>query len=456
LDSRCLFSFSYSFSYYYSPHHNGSNVWLVVSISDSGSMGGNAVIFRYIPVCSLLKLPMILSLPIPARFDDHAFDSSHVDADVKARRNGLSHSKELQEQRKRFLRENKTTDCFDSAAVDEQRCKRLLLIQPILMGLFAILLVYCCWKKSIIRVSDLCYCCCREGRRKRRERDTLDEQREIQQRQLRVMASLRRRERELHRLRLEANARHETVQKRIDDERTSRRSILLDTFRALGLETTLTKEHFVSNTPETKENITADDERNFQHNKKQGSPATSLNSNDEEMNRSEIESHQKQGCFSENEDTGSNENHQQRQIMSRLRVILDRKVVGGCSRIFQSSRELPVATFANECAICLQEYHPKEVIVVSNNPACSHCYHRDCIAEYLTLDFEGKDVDANRGNHHDDENPQPNPSSLSTTTLSDSTRTGTPCPYCRMPFLLGIPRIEDAVLFPSVSSSPST
>ena len=62
------------------------------------------------------------------------------------------------------------------------------------------------------------------------------EQRENQQRQLRVMASLRRRERELHRIRLETNARLEKIQGRIAEETNARRALLLEKFREEGLE----------------------------------------------------------------------------------------------------------------------------------------------------------------------------------------------------------------------------
>ena len=67
---------------------------------------------------------------------------------------------------------------------------------------------------------------------------TRDEQekREIQQRQLPVMASIRRRERELHRIRLETNARLEKIQLRVAEETNARRVLLIGKFKKSGLE----------------------------------------------------------------------------------------------------------------------------------------------------------------------------------------------------------------------------
>ena len=35
------------------------------------------------------------------------------------------------------------------------------------------------------------------------------------------------------------------------------------------------------------------------------------------------------------------------------------------------------------CDICLLEYEPGDVVAWSHNPACSHGYHEDCVADWL-------------------------------------------------------------------------
>jgi hypothetical protein len=56
---------------------------------------------------------------------------------------------------------------YSGSIIDGERYKRMLLVQPILVGIFVILLVYCCWKKSMNDISDSYWCCCRNWWRKR-------------------------------------------------------------------------------------------------------------------------------------------------------------------------------------------------------------------------------------------------------------------------------------------------
>ena len=44
--------------------------------------------------------------------------------------------------------------------------------------------------------------------------------------------------------------------------------------------------------------------------------------------------------------------------------------------------ELP-SPVANECAICLDPFDEGQVICQSQNPACSHIFHSDCVAQWL-------------------------------------------------------------------------
>lgn len=144
--------------------------------------------------------------------------------------------------------------------VADDACKNALLLQPILVGLFFIVIFYCCWKKSRNDISDSYWCCCKKSRRKRQEREreaAIDstiasvassspvivestrherEQREEQQRQLPIQASLRRRERELHRIWLETNARLEKMKGRLEAEKQARRVILNEKFQLARLE----------------------------------------------------------------------------------------------------------------------------------------------------------------------------------------------------------------------------
>ena len=85
-------------------------------------------------------------------------------------------------------------------------------------------------------------------------------------------------------------------------------------------------------------------------------------------------------------------------------------------------------TVPNRCVICLQDYRPNEIIVLSDNPSCSHCYHRDCILEYLIplLKFDGT-------------NTVPSPSG-DEESKSVGGAAAAPCPCCRLPFLLDTPR----------------
>lgn len=157
---------------------------------------------------------------------------------------------------------NNTTSCFNQDRELNGRCRRALLVQPILIGLFFIIMIYCCWKKSTDDISDSYWCCCRKRRLKRQQQQEMSsmqaaslratimqgqmriadstpdeqEQRENQQRQLRVMASQRRRERELHQIQLENNARLEKIKERIEEEAHVRRALLLSKFQKDGLE----------------------------------------------------------------------------------------------------------------------------------------------------------------------------------------------------------------------------
>lgn len=47
-------------------------------------------------------------------------------------------------------------------------------------------------------------------------------------------------------------------------------------------------------------------------------------------------------------------------------------------QLTQSSHHVP-----HRCPICLENYGPREIIVWSENPSCRHCYHQDCILDYL-------------------------------------------------------------------------
>lgn len=111
------------------------------------------------------------------------------------------------------------------------------------------------------------------------------------------------------------------------------------------------------------------------------------------------------------------------------------------------------STFSNECAICLQEYRPNEVIAVSDNPSCSHCYHRDCIVEYLIprLELESnQQLDGVGDNEISETSAHPSES----TTTSHGNK-GLSCPCCRLPFLLDPPIINEGILYPSFSSTSS-
>ena len=134
---------------------------------------------------------------------------------------------------------------------------------------------------------------------------------------------------------------------------------------------------------------------------------------------------------------------QQEQPMSYLRVKLDRSD-GKSPQAQHLTSKSPLSTFPNECAICLQEYQLNEVIVASNNPPCVHCYHRDCILEYLIplLDVEGNHNESTSDGGNAD-NDRYSPSSPSTTHSHDGK--SLPCPCCRRPFLVNPPRIDEEV-----------
>lgn len=127
--------------------------------------------------------------------------------------------------------------------------------------------------------------------------------------------------------------------------------------------------------------------------------------------------------------------------MSHLRVRWDRSEEG-CPRTNPSIGESSVASFSNECAICLQDYRPNEVIVISDNPSCSHCYHRDCIVEYLIpfLEFEGKD-DSNSDGDYDTDGSSFPPSLSTTRTYGDK---GALCPRRAFVIVVAMIQLEGA------------
>ena len=104
------------------------------------------------------------------------------------------------------------------------------------------------------------------------------------------------------------------------------------------------------------------------------------------------------------------------------------------------------STFPNECAICLQEYRPDEVIAVSDNPSCLHCYHRDCVVEYLILRLELQGNQQSNGvdGNQSVENNSAQPSESTTVPRGNN---GLPCPCCRLPFLIDPPRIDGDILY---------
>jgi hypothetical protein len=76
----------------------------------------------------------------------------------------------------------------------------------------------------------------------------------------------------------------------------------------------------------------------------------------------------------------------------------------------------PPETVPNCCAICLESYHPGEVIAWSSS--CMHVFHQDCIARYLSTKLIGEDM---------------------------------PCPSCRQKFC----DLPEALLEPTTSSDDS-
>ena len=131
------------------------------------------------------------------------------------------------------------SSCFetsDSGAVtltDEEGCKARLLVQPIIMAIFTIVLVFLClWCRFKKRKQESALAIATLTMRAQGEQ----EQREAYRRQLPVMASQRRRERELHRIQLETNSRLEKMEGRNAEETNARRMLLLEKFKKAGLE----------------------------------------------------------------------------------------------------------------------------------------------------------------------------------------------------------------------------
>jgi hypothetical protein len=202
---------------------------------------------------------------------------------------------------------------------------------------------------------------------------------------------------------------------------------------------TLTADDFISSTAEgcTSQGDETNDRTSRDEIHTEGQP----------FDRSDAEGKQQHHSPNDNIEEATEENPPY-EPASQLRVRWDREQER-CRGDRPSTGESSMASFPNECAICLQEYQPGEAIVVSDNPSCKHCYHRDCIVEYLIplFDLEGgedrnDDADNNGGT-------MPLPPSPSTT------RSGALCPCCRQPFLLDPPRIEDSGSFLSLSPAPS-
>jgi len=301
-------------------------------------------------------------------------------------------------------------------------------VLPILMLFFFVFLIFCCLLKNQHQT--------RTAGSTRNEQ----EQREIQQRQLPVMASMRRRERELHRIRLETNVRLEKIKGRLAEETNARRILLFEKFKKAGLEKMLTEDDFVPSLVERDKTVrsyeTGDSvtmgETNDRHNAVDAYNVSAI-VNNKELDPSNPETQKKHDRFQE----GDPENKDNEDPVSNLHINWDRR-----------NGEKP-SIFPNECAICLQEYRPNEVIAVSDNPSCLHCYHRDCIVEYLIplLEFEGNNQSNNNGSNHGDEtSTQPSQS-----TATSHGGKGFPCPCCRLPFLVDPPKIEEGT-FPTSSS----
>lgn len=176
--------------------------------------------------------------------NDYGVDVSGSTFESDGRFGATSRKRQLFVSEQQFLRGTQANitqeDSFscvetsDSGAVtvaDYERCRPLLLVQPILFAVFAMFLIfYCFW-------------CCFKKRQLKRQRQravaiTTDEQeqRETYRRQLPGLASQRRRERELHRIRLETNARLEKIEGRIAEETNALRILLVEKFKKAGLE----------------------------------------------------------------------------------------------------------------------------------------------------------------------------------------------------------------------------
>lgn len=87
----------------------------------------------------------------------------------------------------------------------------------------------------------------------------------------------------------------------------------------------------------------------------------------------------------------------------------------------QTHEDNTVETVSNICAICIDCYQQNDVIVWSNNPNCLHCFHKDCMIDYLAK------------------------TKMTAPTISASSRHGCgnnllpplpPCPTCRQTFLV--------------------
>lgn len=364
-----------------------------------------------------------------------------------------------------------------------------LLVLPTLFVGFCLILAYCCWRSSLknrrrgrhevqlyhtrrISTTEAASITAAPVQLSARSTREIVEQRrrqEIQQRRLPLQAAIRRRERESHQRRLENAAHVEKNHKSISKAMEHRRKILLLKFKHDNMEQTLSEVNFIytnnADPIEEEENkctinatIRNSDTTNTNGNKNEDSSieitAVSIavsSSASISVNESKRIDHH---CLQQSEEFSNKKESQY--------LIIDRKNNKGDS-VTRSSSSTSTTTVPNQCIICLQEYKPNDVIVWSENPLCLHCYHRDCILEYLVplIDLENNkyastnDINTTNTNTNEiDTNPTSlshindtvlSPSSIPPLSLGRNTNESIaevpsllPCPCCRLPFLLNI------------------
>ena len=89
----------------------------------------------------------------------------------------------------------------------------------------------------------------------------------------------------------------------------------------------------------------------------------------------------------------------------------------------------------SECAICLDSYQCNDIVIWSNNINCSHCFHKQCIKDYLitkTMNINNKTLIIQTNNNDDDEEENDNNSRNRKYQLPPLP----PCPTCRQTFLI--------------------